>query len=234
MSSSEFVGISVLEYWKIQVTLPYTTGLPTDVVTNTWHFVGEDPTDYTLAIGWLGTVYATIGPLLSTIVARTSNAATMKVYDLADDKPRPPVATQSFTVAAVGGGGVDLPLECALVGSYQAIPRAGVRQSSRRGRVYFGPWQQAASSTDYKRPDSSYTDTVRDALQALQTSSEASSQCRWAIYSPTLAGGLELPGGAGPPNLPGAVSPVDNGWVDNEWDTQRSRGREATSRDTFT
>lgn len=233
MAASEFSGIDVNYFWKAQVTLAWTSGLPTDVTTNTFHFVGEGATDYTLALGWLGTMYTSLGPLFSTIISRAADQGTVKFYDLADAKPRPPLSENVFTVPAAGAGGVDLPCECALVGSYQAVPRAGIRQASRRGRAYFGPWQQAASSTDYKRPDATYTDAVRDALAALQTSSEASSLCRWAVYSPTLAGGWEIPGGSGPPNLAGAVAPIDNGWCDNEWDTQRSRGLAATTRLVF-
>lgn len=233
MAASEFSGIDVNYFWKVQAVMPWTSGLPSEVTTNTWHFVSDPDTGYTDCLGWLATFYASLGSLFSSLIDRTVGAASFKVYNLADAKPRPPVLESVFTVSPLGAGGIDIPPECALVGSYQAVPRAGVRQGSRRGRLYFGPFQQAASDTDLKRPDPTYTDAIRDAMLALQTSSEASAVARWCVYSPTLAGGWEIPGQSGPPNLSAAVAPIDNGWVDNEWDTQRSRGLPATSRDTW-
>jgi len=68
----------------------------------------------------------------------------------------------------------------------------------------------------------------------LFTASSASAVWKWAVFSPTIAGGWFLPDTEGPPNLPAAYSPVQSGWVDNAWDTQRRRGLEATARTVFT
>lgn len=233
MASSEFAGINVNYFWRIQSTLPYLSGLPGDVVVNTWTFVGDGPTDYTLAAGWLGTFYNTIGPVLSSIVSRDTDVVTHDVYDLSRARPNPPIATFQDTIPAKTSGYINMPLEVAMVGSFQASPAAGEVQARRRGRVYLGPLAVDPALTDLGTPSSTLVTLIQGAFQALFDSSEGSSLCRWAQWSPTNAGGWMIPGQSGPPNLDNGVSPIHDGWVDNEWDTQRRRAIEATSRSTF-
>lgn len=233
MASSEFTGITINYFWRIMTTLPYTSGLPEDVVVNNWVFVGEGPTDHTLAAGWLGALYDAIGPSLSGKLSRTAGVVTHQVYDLSRARPNPPIATYTDTLPAKSTNYVDEPLEVALVGSFQAAPLAGQVQARRRGRVYFGPFCTDPSSTDNSGPGSALCTLIANAMGAMHTSSEASSLCRWAQWSPTNAGGWMIPGQSGPPNLDAGVSPIANGWVDNDWDTQRRRGPEATARYTF-
>lgn len=233
MAASEFVGINVNYFWRFQVTLPYTSGLPGDVVVNTWTFVGDGPTDHTLAAGWLGAFYDAVGPNISGIVSRVTNAVVYDVYDLSRARPNPPIATYMDTLPARATNWINMPREVSIVGSFQADPQPGEVQARRRGRVYLGPLATDPASTDLDYPSAAMVTTIRNAFSALQTSSEASSLCRWAQWSPTNAGGWMIPGQSGPPNLDAGVSPIASGWVDNEWDTQRRRAPAATSRSPF-
>lgn len=232
MPASEF-PVSVTRFWRITTTLPYNSGLPEDVAQNTWHFVTVGDTDFTLALPWLGTFYDTLATNLSGAFSRTADAVTHKVYDLEQAPPNPPVWTATDTLPAKGASNGNMPSEVAIVGSFQAPVLPGVVQARRRGRVYIGPLALDLSLSDYSVPPAAFVTTVAGAFGALLASSDASSLCKWAVFSPTIAGGFYDPGGSGPPNVVGAVAPVDNGWVDNEWDTQRRRGLGATSRTTF-
>jgi hypothetical protein len=233
MSADEFVGITPEYFWTFQVVLPYTTGLPEDVAINTWHFCGAGATDHTLAAGWLGAFYDSVGPRLSSAISRTTNAVTYNVYDLSRPKPNPPIAVYNDTIPAKTTNYVNMPGEVSLVGSYQAAPRAGYVQARRRGRVYLGPVAEDPSLTSVANPSSALVSALVAAMDTLWDSSEASSLCRWMQFSPTNAGGWMIPGQSGPPNLDAGASPIDNGWVDNEWDTQRRRQTAATSRTVF-
>jgi hypothetical protein len=94
---------------------------------------------------------------------------------------------------------------------------SGQPQARKRGRIYLGPFDTTQLNADGRILPACQT-TIRNAAQALLTASDVALDWSWAVYSPTNASGVI----------------VDNGWVDNEWDTQRRRGRAATTRSTFT
>jgi hypothetical protein len=83
--------------------------------------------------------------------------------------------------------------------------------------VVLGPLANIASATTAGRPDSAAISAIRSASLNLLNAGLATGTASWAVYSPT--------------NNSAAL--VANGWVDNEYDVIRSRGRKASVRNTF-
>lgn len=198
--------------YRLMVNLLAASGTPQDGSTNVWHCTADDLTAAQLFLGEVYNVYTAVDGMFSNLVSPTGG--TMKLYDLADPEPRAPVHTEGMGTLTVGGA--PLPTECALVLSFQGVRVSGVQQARRRGRIYFGPIQQSANGSD-GRPSSSTISGLVVAAQALLDASDAAATWSWAVYSRTDS----------------AMVTVSDGWVDNEWDTQRRRGRAATTRSRF-
>lgn len=130
-----------------------------------------------------------------------------RVYDMADAEPRPVKAYGQWSQGAITNLGVGVR-EVALCLSYYSE-----RNLKRfRGRIYIGPWPRESMG---ERPQADVIGSVRALATSLSAIGGAGMD--WQLYSPTRL----------------AYSKVTNGWVDNEWDTIRSRGMKATSRVTF-
>lgn len=199
--------------FRTQVTIATADNLNANFATNTWHCIAPDLTELALWHAALTTFYTAIDTQMSNLVLGT-NGLRMKSYDLADPEPRAPVLTAQSNLTT---GSAPMPTEVSLVMSFQAAQSSGVPQSRRRNRVYLPFIIQSANGTD-ARPNVTIINTVQAAAAALLAASGPSSgDWQWVVYSPTDS----------------AFDLVDNGWIDNEWDTQRRRGRLATSRTTF-
>lgn len=205
------------------VNIPAASGLPEDVIVNTFHFeplgglanggnivdmlkdfYDADPpggtdkiTDYMTGTGsgGVGTTWK------------------VKIYDLGAPSPRVPWWDEDFTVTL--GGGVLMPTEVALVNSFHAAPVSGTPQARRRNRIYLGPFVTATLSSG--RVASTLVSVVRRATMELKAAGDASITWNWVGYSPTDNESWEIAGG----------------WVDNAWDTQRRRGMAATTRNVW-
>jgi hypothetical protein len=181
--------------------------------TNTWHHEADDLTALGLVHVALEAYYAAVDAAFSDLCLTTAGR-TFTSYDDSDPTPRPPVLESTY--AQVPGGGAPLPPEVSIVMSYQGARQAGEAQSRRRGRIYLPFLGESNNGTD-GRPLAALVTLVSNAGDAHLASSVGAPSWTWVVYSPTSA----------------AYVPVNNGWVDNEWDTQRRRGRIATSRTTF-
>lgn len=196
-------------------TLPYTTNIPEDVVTNTLYFStlnSTDPDNLNEIGARVIAAYHIIDTNLHNVLSRAANACRVDLYDLSDPEPRAPIADYTFTLDNAASGVTNLPLEVALCLSYHAAFVSGVPNARRRGRIYLGPFSTGAS--ELTRPPDALIDLCVDFGEALWTPIGAS-DIEWVQHSETTGLSLEVIGG----------------WVDNEWDTQRRRGRRATSRD---
>jgi hypothetical protein len=129
---------------------------------------------------------------------------TAKIYDMEQAEPRVPLATAYATPTDAGQAGA--PREVALCLSFYA----SVNQPRRRGRLYIGPWHQNAGGTE--RPAAAIMNQLQTLAQGLANLGGV--DVDWMQYSPTT----------------GVANKVTNWWVDNEWDTVRSRGLKGTSR----
>lgn len=200
--------------YEIQTTLNMVSNVPADFVQNVWSVIADSDADVADAGVAIRAWYtANIGKL-SNLVASTNHR--MKFFRRADPIPRQPF--EDFTWNLVGSmGTTPLPPEVAICTSFQGAPTSGVNQARRRGRIYLGPLAQTTMGTDGRVSSATVTQLVA-AAQTLLTASDTALNWSWSVYSPTSGGGVI----------------VDNGWIDNEFDTQRRRGRKPTTRTTFT
>lgn len=198
-----------------QAILHTTDGLPENFATNSWHCDADDLTALQLFHDELEDFYTQIGTNMSSLIDdATSDPHELKSYQLSDPEPRAVVLKTNFSLPGVGTSA--LPAEVAVCCSFQAAQVSGLPQARRRNRVYVGPMSQIATDSA-GRVASNCQAAIRNRGSALKSASDAASTWTWAIYSPTDGTGAD----------------VDNGWVDNEFDTQRRRGRQATDRATF-
>lgn len=102
----------------------------------------------------------------------------------------------------------------ALCLSFQADRVPGQPQARKRGRIYLGFLRESLNDGT-GRPTSAAITTILDAYEALYD----------AIDSITDAGTLAVWSG-----VDGAAWPVTTAWIDNAFDTQRSRGVVPTSK----
>lgn len=186
------------------------SGMPEDRFVNTWHFIGDDEVGMA---EWADDIKDELDTFYGALAAFFNGTylgeGEYRCYDLADPEPREPtVLTHGWTP---GSSTVPLPFEvasCASFYSFRNIPR-------QRGRVYLGPLAGNASVSDTIRgpiPSAPFRTAVADAMEAM--ANDASNSVRWAVYSPT----------------DGIARQITAGWVDDAWDTQRSRGPEPTAR----
>lgn len=207
--------------YRLQMTMPWTTGAPPDVVVNTWHCDADNDAAAIVFRQKVQDFYASIDAALSPLFDPAADACTAKLYDLADDEPRVPVNVDEWTLSP--GNDTPLPPELAVCLSFQGTPQSGVNQARKRNRVFLGPFNSLSTDNSTAivdtngRPATHLLDAIRDAAQTLLNESNSIGSFAWIVWS-------ELAGGEN----------VVNGWVDDEWDTQRRRGRLATTRLTFT
>lgn len=197
------------------VTLPMISGLPGDVAVNVWHSISDDDAE---AIGFanqLVTFYQAVDNIFSTQLSEAANACSVTTYDLSDPTPRVPVDETTFTISPAVDSAI--PNECAICLSFQGIQISGLPQARRRGRVFLGPLGSVLSTAIDGRVNAATVTLIVNAAQALLDASGDPGIGVWAVYSPTNDNTV----------------PVQNGWVDNEFDTIRERGRVATTRSTF-
>lgn len=209
------------------VILPFRTNLPKDVSVNTFTFGAGAGTASALAstaVSRLSTFYNTTpsgasNPVKYWLGGQVDRPkAWIKVYDLADPKPRAPIYDDTFDLG-VNIDTHDLPSEVAMCASFGGAPSSGTPQARRRGRIYLGPLRYAAkNSTDNvaARPVQGIIDSLVGACIALSSANDGSGN--WVVWS--RAGS--------------SFTEVTQGWVDNEFDTQRRRQPTVTDRQTWT
>jgi hypothetical protein len=213
---------------RAQVTIPRRSNVHADACVNTFGFnvsgaVNSTELDSIAAamLDFYNGTGAVSGQKISDYLSGGLNASVsrLKVYDLADAEPRPPVYDE---VLAINNNASTnhLPGEVALCLSFKADPEAGVPPARRRGRVYIGPLSQGAigSAGNYDlRPLTNFQQAIVDAGARLVTDlpDGTANEVRWCVISNT-------------PSV-GAFT-ITQCWADNAFDTQRRRGVAATSR----
>lgn len=215
--------------YRVRAVLPYTTGLPRDAAINTYHVWRLTPLDETELIA-LSTAFnrfysvappspggVSLGTYMSSVITRSNGGCRTEIYNLDDPEPRPPVRTGPFTLAAPAGGS-NLPLEVAVVNSFQGPRIAGAPQARRRGRSYIGPLRVAAfDGTSYPVIATPLRQLLISASQKLRQDVLDDVGALWVVRSSTT----------------GDVTTISNGWVDDDPDTQRRRGTRASARYTW-
>lgn len=212
-----------------QVTFQLNSGLPEDVVVNTFHFRTSGPgvtageaaaivTDLTAFYNATQTGPSqAVAAMMSTLLTRT--ASTIKVYDMSQAIPRVPLSTTTFTLGAAVGT-VPIPNEVALCLSYKGAPTVGVPLARSRGRIFLGPLMVnvLTSFSGDARPSGTARDTLRLAGAALMNSTNTD----WSVFSPKETAVTSVP----------TLFSINQVSIDDAMDTQRRRGRVRTLRET--
>lgn len=199
--------------FRVQVDIPMDSGLTADYATNTFHFnMDDDEPTAELVADALDDFYGELAAQLSSLI--TPATWTYKFFRLTDSPPRVPIYFLTGRGPATTGSNSSPP-EVALCLSWRTEYVSGFPNSRLRNRVYIGPLHAGAIGND-GRPSSSTMTAMIAAGQSLFDAS-GSAGWTWVVYSPTEAQSFE----------------ITQGWCDNEFDTQRRRGRQATSRSTF-
>jgi hypothetical protein len=203
------------------------SNLAEDHVVNTFHFwkagaaeVG-DPLSAAAAVtdfyNGLGTganlQNSKIGSYLSAWVQRS---AELRVYNMADEKPRVPTIVPITLPAVAGAGG--LPEEVALTVTLKGNPPDTAR---RRGRIYVGPLITGAmldaTASIPARPAAIFITDLVKAASRLTTATALA--LRWSIRSSMPEENYVV---------------INGGYIDNAFDTQRRRGPDPSLRTLFT
>jgi len=211
------------------VNLARDTNIPADICMNTWHFISVGAATPSAAAdaaaGQLVTFYQAIDANLAIYL---NSAVGIDVYDLQDEEPRVPILSTGFTLTT--GSGTAYPGEVAVCASYRGELASGTNPARRRGRIFIGPLDADTGTT--LTGDCHVTDAFRtvlaDACEAL-CGDGLTDDARWVVFSPT---------DAGPPpwselTLNDSCVDVVAGYVDNSYDTIRSRGAKSTLRTTW-
>lgn len=201
--------------FDVQVVLNGSSGLSTDRYVNTFTFsgVGTHATNHGLIWARIDSFYNdphSGHQALSSYLSNDVIDGEVRTYDKADAEPRVPIITP-LTPFAARGSASDQPHEVAVTISFHGVPPVTPR---RRGRIFFGPLNNS-SDAGLNRPADTMLQAMRAAGQAL--SEQSTSDLEWVIYSPTS----------------GQYTIVTAGWIDDAWDTMRSRGNLPTMRRTW-
>ncbi len=199
--------------YRVQYTIETADSNAANFATNTLYASADGLVDLAGFTTQMDIFYNAVDVYFSPLV-KAVNGLKYKIYDMADPEPRAPKTSGSTSLTL--GAGDALPPEIALCVSYQGTQVSGTSQARRRGRFYL-PFFGENNAAGDGRPATAMVTAIVAAADALLTASKASSTWKWKVYSPTS----------------GAFIDVDNGWVDNEWDVQRRRGRIMTTRSTF-
>lgn len=211
---------------RVQVNLtPSFT--PKESIMNTWHCVTVGATTPLVAVtsfvAALNTFYQAVDAVMGQYVG--GHVPFARGFDLSDPKPRQPIYETSLTVLTTAT--TWLPREIACCISYKGTYLSGVSPRRKRGRIYIGPL--ASTSIDLANDGlftSTFVSTLASAADALLGTSDASSEFRWVVYSPTSD-----PTGEG--NDAACWDAVTEGWVDENPDIQRRRSHTGGARSLF-
>lgn len=187
-----------------------------DYAVNNTYWIASDVTDLPAIVTELKQSYDFMRPYMAQYV--NQNGHLVKFYDLADPTPRAPVYEGTFNLGADPTGSA-IPTEVALCVSFQGDHESGIPQSRRRGRNYL-PFLGGACIDGVGRPSSAVVTAAAAWGQNLLDFSGGGVGTTWVVHS-----SIGIP-------LETAVV-ITNGWVDNEFDTQRRRGRAPSARTTF-
>lgn len=207
---------------QFRVVLESATNITRDNVSNTFCFftttVGTP--DLSNPFDMLEDLYTVAAPgstaaLGSHINNSMKRSARIVAYNMEEPSPRAPFGERLITLPPIIGGYQECPAEVALAVSFQGTRESGVNQDRRRGRVFLGPL--AVPSGSLRTPPAQFLTNVRAQFQKLKDESDASLNWQWRVWSPSNDNSVL----------------IDNGWVDNAWDTQRRRGPRPTARTTF-
>lgn len=211
--------------YQVQNSIPYYTGIASDVVTNVFNF--NWASSGTPSAGDITQVANSVAAFYEAAFLASStpdmapymrpSLCRQKVYNMQDPTPRVPVLDRVTALTVKLGTTGGLPPEVALCASFKATPTSGISLASQRGRIYVGGLGTgcftAGATTTFPAPTSLFISQLNTAAKALRDVA-ATTHFQWEIYSKKV----------------GLSFLVASGWVDNAFDTQRRRGQAPTAR----
>lgn len=208
--------------YRAQVAIDMDTALPEDVVTNTFHFLGQSASAESVDAAAIAVLLEAFYTALDGVIfpKEVGTTGVIKVYDLEDPEPRVPLLVEPMAVVASVTDG--LPAECAVALSYNAGQVSGGIAARRRGRIFLGPCNVTMASSVGGRVlvEATKITSINTEAESLMNNS-ALAEVPWCVYSGVTA---VTPGDTD------AAFIVTGGYVDNAFDTIRSRGPAATAR----
>lgn len=191
----------------VQITLKTADAIPENFVTNNYCVSGDvaSGADSLALMNVFKTWYDVVRTnLLPSTVAQLNHD--FKLYIAGGAKPNYPLYENVFNLTS-SPSGTTLPSEVATCLSFEGLRIPGLAQARRRGRVYLGPVKDTVNSGG--RPAAAIQANLLAGAQALATGIRTvPSAGDWAVWSPSN----------------GTAVILWNAWMDNSWDTQRSRG----------
>jgi len=210
--------------YRCEVRWKRTTGVASDDQTNTF-FVGTDTGSsadlLNSCISMATDMRNFLDNLMPLALFDPTILAEVLIFDMLDAEPRIPVGTFTLSSASLSTS-QPLPEEVTAVISYYAEPVSGQSMRQRRGRMYLPTFTvdalDATSSTIW---DSTTVGIIHDLGIAMKGAAEFY-DCALTVFSRVAAAAA---GGSLLDQARAGASYVLAGWVDNEPDTQRRRGR---------
>lgn len=202
--------------YHVQVTLAAITGETADSQVNTFAFSSGSPG---LASGGADTITGFLKTFYDSLASANAlngiaqNGHTVKFYNAVTTVPNYPLFTRTFNREDLGYT-IDLPEEVALCISFANDSEVTVPARRRRGRIYVSGWAETTNTVG--RPTSTAISAAVGAYVALANAINGMVDVTMCVWSRSN----------------GALYPIERVWVDNEWDTMRSRGGKSTARTT--
>lgn len=201
--------------YHVIVTLQASSGETADNQVNTFAFESTGGLDsasagaYTLL---LKDFYDALVPC-GALCGIAQNGHVVKYYNAVTTVPNYPLFTNTFN-RDDSAAAIDLPEEVSLCISYANDSETTISPKRRKGRIYISGWTEASNTAG--RPVSASTTPMLAAYVAYVEAANVLSGVTACIWS----------------RAEGALYPIERVWVDNEWDTMRSRGGKSTARST--
>lgn len=195
---------------RIQVVLRTVDNVPENYVTNSFALWTDSGADTSATETALIAFYNAIKGMYSGLVAGTGHQ--IRWSALPGTPPNYPFRITTWDFSGPAPSGATLPSEVACVLSFQGSKAAGFPQARRRGRIYLGPLVNTMNVNG--RPDSGTRTNVANHASTLKTALAAPGGQHWAVWSVADQATVE----------------IQDGWLDDAFDTQRRRGVRLTSR----
>lgn len=205
---------------RAQVAIDHSSALPEDVVVNTFHFATATPpvpaelaniTDALSDFYRAASPGGSVGTLMQYMSRELGTNAKIRLYNLDDPEPRVPLTVIDMPWSPPASDNA-LPEEVALCLSFHGTQVSGQDQKNKRGRVYIGPINGNANTIS-GRPTAALIARLVAGADALMSDPDTN----WGVWSPTTL----------------AFHTITGGWVDDAFDTIRSRGQAPLARSTF-
>jgi hypothetical protein len=215
------------------------TGLPKDKFESVWYFTDVASSD-PLSVAKTGMIKlydffhtaksgAFAGSVDQNLASSVGNEMGFTAYDMAATEPRPEISVAGYVYTPLATSD-PVPEEIALCLSYYTDRNV----VSHRGRIYIGPFNnEVLTGSGPSRPSANLVNQMAAGGTRLKVVGAPSISPTWAT-APTGGGtALSTTAWALHSVKLGTFAAILDGWVDDEWDGQRRRRVEASTRVTY-